>query len=74
MPLPVLTSHLIGHSTPCYYYNVSLLDATLKEVHKHGIDKGYHVHFALKANHEPYILKKENVTEAMVHYFGKLCM
>ena len=40
MPLPVLTSHLIGHSTPCYYYNVSLLDATLKEVHKYGIDKG----------------------------------
>lgn len=58
MPLPVLTSHLVGHPTPCYYYDVSLLDATLKEVHKHGIDKGYHVHFALKANHEPYILKK----------------
>tara|TARA_B100000575_G_C23143496_1_gene666511 strand:- start:10230 stop:11408 length:1179 start_codon:yes stop_codon:yes gene_type:complete len=58
MPIPVSTSHLIGHPTPCYYYDVSLLDATLKEVYKHGLDKGYLVHYALKANHEPYILKK----------------
>tara|TARA_Y200000002_G_scaffold382439_1_gene399502 strand:- start:7383 stop:8561 length:1179 start_codon:yes stop_codon:yes gene_type:complete len=58
MPLTVSPSSLVDHSTPCYYYDIALLDATLKEVRKHGLDKGYHVHFALKANHEPYLLKK----------------
>lgn len=45
------------HSTPFYFYDVELLRATLAEVKKHGIDRGYHVHFALKANNHPKILK-----------------
>ena len=58
MALPLSTSHLISHSTPCYYYDMSLLDATLNEVQRHGLNRGYHVHFALKANHEPKILQR----------------
>jgi diaminopimelate decarboxylase len=36
--------------TPFYYYDMNLLRQTLGEVKKHGIDKGYHVHYAIKAN------------------------
>lgn len=45
-------------STPCYYYDLSLLDKTLDLVNEHGTKKGYHIHFALKANHEPKILQR----------------
>ncbi len=48
---------LNGHKTPFYYYDVELLRQTLSEVKKHGIDRGYRVHFALKANHQPKILQ-----------------
>ena len=48
--------------TPFYYYNLNLLDRTLDEVKKHGLSKGYHVHFAVKANFNPQIL--ERVREA----------
>ncbi len=44
------------HKTPFYYYDVELLRNTLAEVKKHGIDRGYRVHFALKANHQPKVL------------------
>ena len=47
---------LNGHKTPFYYYDVELLRRTLREVKKHGIDRGFRVHFALKANHQPKIL------------------
>jgi diaminopimelate decarboxylase len=36
--------------TPFYYYDLGLLQRTLDAVKKHGIDKGYHVHYAVKAN------------------------
>jgi len=36
--------------TPFYYYDLDLLQETLDEVKKHGLSKGYHVHFAVKAN------------------------
>ena len=36
--------------TPFYFYDVDLLQQTLNEVNKHGISKGFHIHFALKAN------------------------
>jgi diaminopimelate decarboxylase len=36
--------------TPFYYYDMYLLQDTLDEVKKHGLSKGYHVHFAVKAN------------------------
>ncbi len=48
---------LNGHKTPFYYYDVELLRQTLSQVKKYGIDRGYRVHFALKANHQPKILQ-----------------
>jgi diaminopimelate decarboxylase len=36
--------------TPFYYYDMNLLQDTLDQVKKHGLSKGYHVHFAVKAN------------------------
>jgi len=36
--------------TPFYYYDLDLLQKTLDYVKKHGLSKGYHVHFAVKAN------------------------
>ena len=36
--------------TPFYFYDIDLLQQTLNEVNKHGISKGFHIHFALKAN------------------------
>lgn len=36
--------------TPFYYYDLHLLRHTLAVVKQHAIDKGMHVHYALKAN------------------------
>lgn len=36
--------------TPFYYYDLELLQRTLSQVKKHGLSKGYHVHYAIKAN------------------------
>lgn len=36
--------------TPFYFYDLDLLRRTLEQVQKHGMSKGYHVHFAIKAN------------------------
>lgn len=36
--------------TPFYYYDLDLLQRTLDQVKEHGLSKGYHVHFAVKAN------------------------
>jgi diaminopimelate decarboxylase len=36
--------------TPFYYYDLDLLRLTLGEIKTHGLDKGYHVHYAIKAN------------------------
>lgn len=44
--------------TPFYFYDMELLDQTLEQVKKHGIAKGYHVHFAIKANFNFRILEK----------------
>ena len=44
--------------TPFYYYNLNLLERTLDEVKKHGLSKGYHVHFAVKANFNFRILER----------------
>ncbi len=42
--------------TPFYYYDLDVLRNTLDSITKHGISKGYHIHYALKANHQPKIL------------------
>jgi diaminopimelate decarboxylase len=36
--------------TPFYYYDLSLLRQTLDQIKEHGLSKGFHVHYALKAN------------------------
>ena len=46
------------YPTPFYYYNLDTLRATLSEVKKHALDKGYRVHFALKANFNARILNE----------------
>lgn len=43
--------------TPFYYYDIDLLNKTIEQVQKHGISKGYHIHFAIKANFNPEVLK-----------------
>lgn len=44
--------------TPFYFYDMKLLDRTLEQVKEHGLSKGYHVHFAVKANFNFRILEK----------------
>ena len=43
--------------TPFYYYDTELLRTTLAHIKREGIDRGFRVHFALKANHQSKILK-----------------
>lgn len=47
-----------SRKTPFYYYDLTLLDQTLAEVKKHGLSRGYHVHFAIKANFNHTILER----------------
>src|SRR5690554_7191500 len=46
------------YQTPFYYYDLDLLRDTLEEIKEHGLSKGYHIHFALKANNQPRILEE----------------
>ncbi|MFV1883441.1 MAG: diaminopimelate decarboxylase [Balneola sp.] len=46
-----------GLKTPFYYYDLDVLKRTLSEIKKHGIDRGYHIHYALKANPKQYLLE-----------------
>jgi diaminopimelate decarboxylase len=50
-------AHLQTLETPFYYYDMSLLEQTLKAIKKAAPEK-YHIHYALKANAAPEILKK----------------
>ncbi|WP_339811170.1 diaminopimelate decarboxylase [uncultured Imperialibacter sp.] len=43
--------------TPFYFYDLELLGKSLDEVKKHGLSKGYKVHYAMKANANPRILE-----------------
>lgn len=43
--------------TPFYYYDMALLKATLSELKKQSASGNFHVHYALKANSNPVILK-----------------
>ncbi|MFN1836184.1 diaminopimelate decarboxylase [Balneola sp. MJW-20] len=52
-----VVSALKSRQTPYYYYDLDLLRATLEEIQKTGLSRGYHIHFALKANHQKRILK-----------------
>lgn len=44
--------------TPFYYYDLDVLRETLKEIHLHTDKNNFHVHYALKANVNPTILKE----------------
>jgi diaminopimelate decarboxylase len=44
-------------ATPFYFYDLELLKKSLDEVKKHGLSKGYKVHYAMKANANPRILE-----------------
>ena len=52
-----VTDFFRTQKTPFYYYDLDVLNATLEEIQKHGLSKGFHVHFALKANNQPKVLK-----------------
>lgn len=43
--------------TPYYYYNLELLDQTLHTLLEESEKYGYHVHYAVKANANPVLLK-----------------
>lgn len=43
--------------TPFYFYDMNVLHATLDEIKKWGVDRGVHVHYAIKANNNPDILE-----------------
>lgn len=47
-----IVNSLRGLKTPFYYYDLDVLNKTLEQVSTHGLNKGYHIHFALKANHQ----------------------
>ncbi|TVQ67004.1 MAG: diaminopimelate decarboxylase [Balneolaceae bacterium] len=50
--------HFQSLKTPFYYYDLKLLDQSLEEVKKHGLSRGYHIHFAIKANFNAEILER----------------
>ncbi len=43
--------------TPFYYYDLDLLNRTLSSIKENGLAKGFHVHFAIKANYNFKILE-----------------
>src|SRR5690554_227412 len=53
-----VTDFFKTQKTPFYYYDLDVLNATLEEIKTHGLSRGYHVHFALKANNQPKLLKQ----------------
>ena len=44
--------------TPFYYYDTELLRATLETIKKETENKPFHVHYAVKANANPRVLKE----------------
>ncbi len=55
---PELIKKLDRIQTPFYYYDLGLLDDTLAALKQHGLSKGYHIHFAIKANFNYKILNR----------------
>lgn len=52
-----LTDQIKHIPTPSYYYNIELLKQTLNTVSEESAKYGYHVHYAIKANANPVLLK-----------------
>jgi diaminopimelate decarboxylase len=70
--------------TPFYYYDMDVLEQTLKACHTASAKYGFHVHYAMKANFNPGVLDKiqsfgfgadcvsgNEVKAAIKHGFGK---
>ena len=55
--------------TPFYYYDMELLRATLNMIRKETENKPFHIHYAIKANDNPRILK-----EIASYGFGADCV
>src|SRR5687768_13033047 len=55
--------------TPFYYYDLELLNQTLKNCREAADRFGFHVHYALKANFNPQVLRAVNQ-----HGFGADCV
>jgi len=47
-----------NRSTPFYFYDLELFKRSLEQIKEHGLSKGFHVHYALKANSHPKLLKE----------------
>ena len=52
------TEHLQELKTPCYLYDLDLLDRTLIQLKKASDQFGYRVHYAMKANINDTVLNK----------------
>ena len=48
--------YLNSQETPFYYYDLELLEDTLKNIKEEAVKYNYHVHYAIKANVNPRIL------------------
>ena len=55
---PELTGTLEQFQTPFYYYDINLLQNTLREIRKYSDAYGYEIHFAIKANANQKILSE----------------
>ncbi|HUX97115.1 MAG TPA: diaminopimelate decarboxylase [Bacteroidales bacterium] len=54
---PQILEKLRNIPTPFYYYDMEVLKSTLDILKKESDNSGYKVHYAVKANHNPRILK-----------------
>lgn len=57
MITPQITERFRDIQTPFYYYDLEVLRSTLDILKKESVNSGYKVHYAVKANHNPRILK-----------------
>jgi diaminopimelate decarboxylase len=57
MITPKITEKFREIQTPFYYYDLDVLRSTLDILKKESDNSGYKVHYAVKANHNPRILK-----------------
>ena len=52
-----ITEKLGKHETPFYYYDLEMLRETLSVASGEAVNRGFHVHYAVKANFNPVIMK-----------------
>lgn len=58
MPIAINLSEIKKLATPFYYYDLGLLEETLKFLHSSAKYHNFHIHYALKANNNPKILSR----------------